>query len=244
VRGGPGEKQIELDRRMIGDAIKRTRERLEKVKKQRQTQRRQRERRDTFNISLVGYTNAGKSTLFNALVKARAYAADQLFATLDTTTRQLYLGPAEGSGDVQGRSVSLSDTVGFIRDLPHGLIDAFQATLQEATDADLLLHVVDAANPNHPEQIAEVQRVLQEIGAADVRQVLVFNKVDALQDGQQPRQASDVFELEGIPVPRLFVSGRTSAGVPELRQQLAREVLHRQSPVPLSDNPQTHDSPV
>jgi GTP-binding protein HflX len=242
VRGGPGEKQIELDRRMIGDSIKRTRERLEKVKKQRQTQRRQRERRDTFNISLVGYTNAGKSTLFNALVKARAYAADQLFATLDTTTRQLYLGPAEGSGEVQGRSVSLSDTVGFIRDLPHGLIDAFQATLQEATDADLLLHVVDAANPNHPEQIAEVQRVLQEIGAADVRQVLVFNKVDALQDGQQPRQASDVFELEGIPVPRLFVSGRTSAGVPELRQQLAREVLHRQAPIPLRDNPETRDT--
>ena len=143
VRGGPGEKQIELDRRMIGDAIKRTRERLDKVKKQRQTQRRQRERRDTFNISLVGYTNAGKSTLFNALVKARAYAADQLFATLDTTTRQLYLGDA-------GRSVSLSDTVGFIRDLPHGLIDAFQATLQEAVDADLLLHVVDAANPESP----------------------------------------------------------------------------------------------
>ncbi|HSI53599.1 MAG TPA: GTPase HflX, partial [Ramlibacter sp.] len=147
VRGGPGEKQIELDRRMIGDAIKRTRERLEKVKKQRHTQRRQRERRGAFNISLVGYTNAGKSTLFNALVKARAYTADQLFATLDTTTRQLYLAPAEGSEEAMGRTVSLSDTVGFIRDLPHGLIDAFQATLQEAADADLLLHVVDAANP-------------------------------------------------------------------------------------------------
>ncbi|HXE48040.1 MAG TPA: GTPase HflX, partial [Ramlibacter sp.] len=114
LRGGPGEKQIELDRRMIGDAIRRTRDRLEKVKKQRHTQRRQRERQGAFNISIVGYTNAGKSTLFNALVKARAYAADQLFATLDTTTRQLYLGEA-------GRSVSLSDTVGFIRDLPHSL---------------------------------------------------------------------------------------------------------------------------
>src|SRR5205085_2782016 len=170
VRGGPGEKQIELDRRMISDSIKRTRERLAKVQKQRGTQRRQRERRGAFNISLVGYTNAGKSSLFNALVKARAYAANQLFATLDTTTRQLYLGDA-------GRSVSLSDTVGFIRDLPHGLIDAFQATLQEAADADLLLHVVDAANPNHPEQFAEVQRVLQEIGAHHVKQVLVFNKV-------------------------------------------------------------------
>ncbi len=131
MRGGPGETQIELDRRMIGDNIKKIKERLTKVKRQRQTQRRQRERRDAFNISLVGYTNAGKSTLFNALVKARAYAADQLFATLDTTTRQLYLGEA-------GRLVSLSDTVGFIRDLPHGLIDAFQATLQEAVDADLL----------------------------------------------------------------------------------------------------------
>ena len=138
TRGGPGETQIELDRRMISEAIKRIRERLEKVKRQRRTQRRQRSRRDSFSISLVGYTNAGKSTLFNALVKARAYAADQLFATLDTTTRQLYLGEA-------GRSVSLSDTVGFIRDLPHGLIDAFQATLQEAVDADLLLHVVDAS---------------------------------------------------------------------------------------------------
>ena len=125
MRGGPGETQIELDRRMIGEAIKRTKDRLEKVKKQRATQRRQRERRDTFSISLVGYTNAGKSSLFNSLVKARAYAADQLFATLDTTTRQLYLGEA-------GRSVSLSDTVGFIRDLPHGLVDAFAATLQEA----------------------------------------------------------------------------------------------------------------
>jgi GTP-binding protein HflX len=220
VRGGPGEKQIELDRRMIGDAIKRTRERLEKVKRQRQTQRRRRERQGSFNISLVGYTNAGKTTLFNGLVKARAYAADQLFATLDTTTRQLYLGEAGGS-------VSLSDTVGFIRELPHGLIDAFQATLQEAADADLLLHVVDAANPNYPEQIAEVQRVLHEIGASDVRQLLVFNKIDLLDAGQQPLQASDLFELEGIQVPRVFVSGRTGAGLPELRRQLAQELSQR-----------------
>jgi len=241
VRGGPGEKQIELDRRMIGDAIKRTRERLEKVKKQRHTQRRQRERRGAFNISLVGYTNAGKSTLFNALVKARAYTADQLFATLDTTTRQLYLADGEGASGGVGRSVSLSDTVGFIRDLPHGLIDAFQATLQEAADADLLLHVVDAANPNHPEQIAEVQRVLHEIGAAQVRQVLVFNKLDALAPGQRPRQASDLFELDGIAVPRLFVSGRTSAGVPELRRQLLLEVNQRNGDGE-SHNPEIHET--
>jgi len=214
ARGGPGETQIELDRRMISDAIKRTRDRLEKVKRQRQTQRRQRERRDTFTISLVGYTNAGKSTLFNALVKARAYAADQLFATLDTTTRQLYLGEA-------GRSVSLSDTVGFIRDLPHGLIDAFQATLQEAVDADLLLHVVDASNPGYPEQMAEVGRVLNEIGAGDVPQLLVFNKIDALEMERLPQQMVDTFEFNGVSVPRVFVSARNGDGLPALRSQLA-----------------------
>lgn len=214
VRGGPGEKQIELDRRMIGEAIKRIKERLSKVKRQRQTQRRQRERRDAFNISLVGYTNAGKTTLFNALVKARAYAADQLFATLDTTTRQLYLGDA-------GRSVSLSDTVGFIRDLPHGLIDAFQATLQEAVDADLLLHVVDASNPNFPEQIAEVQRVLEEIGAADIPQVLVFNKLDAIEAERRPLQVEDHYEVDGVARSRVFVSAREGGGLPQLRLRLA-----------------------
>jgi len=223
TRGGPGETQIELDRRMIGDAIKRTRERLLKVKRQRSTQRRQRERRDTFNISLVGYTNAGKSTLFNALVKARAYAADQLFATLDTTTRQLYLGEA-------GRSVSLSDTVGFIRDLPHGLVDAFQATLQEAVDADLLLHVVDAANPHFPEQIQEVQGVLAEIGAAEIPQVLVFNKLDALPPGQRPPQLLDSYDLDGRRVPRLFVSARSGEGLAALRQQLSGIVLAERGP--------------
>ena len=218
MRGGPGEKQIELDRRMISDAIKRIKERLHKVKRQRQTQRRQRERRDTFNISLVGYTNAGKSTLFNALVKARAYAADQLFATLDTTTRQLYLAEA-------GRSVSLSDTVGFIRDLPHGLIDAFEATLQEAADADLLLHVVDAANPNFPEQIAEVQRVLGEIGAAHVPQILVFNKTDALENERRPAHLQDVYELDGVQVPRIFVSARAGDGLQALREALTQAAV-------------------
>ena len=162
----------------------------------------------------MGYTNAGKSTLFNALVKARAYAADQLFATLDTTTRQLYLGEAN-------RSVSLSDTVGFIRDLPHGLIDAFEATLQEAVDADLLIHVVDAANPNYPEQIGEVQRVLGEIGAGAVPQILVFNKLDALEKELWPVHLQGTYALDGEQVPRLFVSARGGEGLPALREQLA-----------------------
>ncbi len=227
MRGGPGEAQIELDRRMIGETIKRTKERLAKVKKQRQTQRRQRERRDAFNISLIGYTNAGKSTLFNALVKARAYAADQLFATLDTTTRQLYLGEA-------GRSVSLSDTVGFIRDLPHGLVDAFQATLQEAVDADLLLHVVDASNEGYVEQIAQVQRVLKEIGAQDIPQLLVFNKTDALAPDQQPLRLVDEYEIDGEQTPRVFVSAKSLHGVAELRQKLSSIVgaAVRTEPVP------------
>ena len=224
TRGGPGETQIELDRRMIGENIKRTKERLHKVKRQRQTQRRQRERRDTFNISLVGYTNAGKSSLFNSLVNARAYAADQLFATLDTTTRRLYLGEA-------GRSVSLSDTVGFIRNLPHGLIDAFEATLQEAVDADLLLHVVDASNPHYPEQMREVSRVLAEIGAADVAQVLVFNKLDAIENDRMPHQLQDMFDVDGVRMDRLFVSARSGAGLAGLRQHLAH--LARGEPGPV-----------
>lgn len=213
-RGGPGEKQIELDRRMIDGAIKRTRERLLKVKRQRSTQRRQRERRETFNISLVGYTNAGKSTLFNALVKARTYVADQLFATLDTTTRQLYLADA-------GRSVSLSDTVGFIRELPHGLVEAFQATLQEAMDADLLLHVVDAANPDFPEQMAQVQRVLHEIGAAEIPQILVFNKLDALGVERHSPALLERYEFSGHLQGKCLVSARTGEGLDELRRMLA-----------------------
>ena len=229
TRGGPGETQIELDRRMINDAIKRTKDRLSKVKKQRSTQRRQRDRRNSFNVSLVGYTNAGKSTLFNTLVKARAYAADQLFATLDTTTRQLYLGEA-------GRSASVSDTVGFIRDLPHGLIDAFQATLQEAADADLLLHVVDASNSNFPEQMNEVKRVLREIGAEDVPQWLIFNKIDIIPPERQPLAWVDLYEVDGVPLKRIFVSAQSGKGVTNLRQMLAEEVLRTDSnPAPDSD---------
>ena len=223
TRGGPGERQIELDRRMIGDSIKRLRERLVKVKKQRSTQKRQRQKRDIFNISLVGYTNAGKTTLFNALVKARAYAADQLFATLDTTTRQLYIGDA-------GQSVSLSDTVGFIRDLPHGLIDAFQATLQEAIDADLLLHVVDASSPDFLKQIEQVQAVLGEIGAADVPQMLVFNKLDMLDASLTPLCLEDTYEWDGKSFKRIFVSAQKGDGLAVLRQALATIVLAAKGP--------------
>ena len=221
ARGGPGETQIELDRRMIGDTIRRTKDRLEQVKRQRHTQRKRRDSASHFGISLVGYTNAGKSTLFNALVKARAYAADQLFATLDTTTRQLYLGDAQG----RGRSVSLSDTVGFIRDLPHGLIDAFQATLQEAAQAQLLLHVVDASNPDHPEQIEQVMSVLSEIGADQVPQLLVFNKIDAIAPERQPMALHDHYLIDERPVERVFVSAQSGAGLPLLRQALANRAL-------------------
>ncbi len=218
LRGGPGEAQIELDRRMIGERIKTVKARLEKVKRQHQTQRRARERSGTFRVSLVGYTNAGKSTLFNALVKARAYAADQLFATLDTTTRALWLQEV-------GRQVSLSDTVGFIRDLPHKLVEAFRATLQEAADADLLLHVVDAASPLAVEQIEEVERVLAEIGADRIPQILVFNKLDLLTDMQQPRALRDAVErAPGVHTARVFVSARDGRGLDLLRGVIAEQV--------------------
>lgn len=228
VRGGPGEKQIELDKRMINEAIKRTKERLTRLKRQRQTQRRQRERGRVFTVCLVGYTNAGKSSLFNALVKARAYAADQLFATLDTTTRQLYLGAGDDGSPDGACSVSLSDTVGFIRDLPHGLIDAFEATLQEAADADLLLHVVDASNEGHLEQIAQVGQVLAEIGADALPQVLVFNKLDALPAQRRPQGLHDLAEVPdwqgGAPrsLERVFLSARSGEGLAPLRQLLLR----------------------
>ena len=221
TRGGPGEAQIELDRRMIGERIKTVKERLEKVKRQRGTQRKARDRRGTFRISLVGYTNAGKSTLFNALVKARAYAADQLFATLDTTTRALWLGEAQSS-------VSLSDTVGFIRDLPHKLVEAFEATLHEAAEADLLLHVVDAASPVLAEQQAEVERVLEDIGAGAVPQLWVYNKCDLLEESQRSREPSDWTEVHtGVRRQRVFVSAATGDGLPALRQAIAEHALAR-----------------
>jgi len=215
TRGGPGEAQIELDRRMIGERIKSVKARLEKVKRQRGTQRRARERGGVFRISLVGYTNAGKSTLFNALAKAQVHAADQLFATLDTTTRSLFV---EGAA----RALSLSDTVGFIRELPHKLVEAFEATLQEAADADLLLHVVDAATPQRDEQLAEVERVLVEIGADRVPQILVFNKLDRLEPTQRPRESHDLIERDGgVRTPRVFVSARDGTGIGELRRLIA-----------------------
>lgn len=221
LRGGPGETQIELDRRMIGDRIKTVKARLEKVKRQHQTQRRAREKSGALRVSLVGYTNAGKSTLFNALTKSRNYAADQLFATLDTTTRQLWLAEA-------GRSVVLSDTVGFIRDLPHKLVEAFRATLQEAAEADLLLHVVDAASPQADEQIAEVERVLEEIGAERVPQILVFNKLDRLEVSARPRVDADAVErTPGVLTPRVFVSARDGSGLEALRAQIAARMDER-----------------
>ena len=233
-RGGPGEAQIELDRRMLGERIKTLRARLDKVKRQRGTQRRSRERSGTFRVSLVGYTNAGKSTVFNALVKAKAYAADQLFATLDTTTRSLYLGELGGS-------VSLSDTVGFIRDLPHKLVEAFQATLQEAADADLLLHVVDAGSPMLVEQIAEVERVLREIGAEAIPQVLVYNKIDLLES--LPRALQDWVEREpGLWVPRVFTSAIQGKGLDALRSLIAQAAAGQPLNPPFESPPVGADS--
>lgn len=214
-RGGPGERQIELDRRMLNESIKRTRERLGKVKRQRQTQRKQRERSGTFKVSIVGYTNAGKSSLFNALVKAQTYAADQLFATLDTTTRQMYLSAVDAT-------ISISDTVGFIRDLPHGLVEAFSATLQESVEANLLLHVVDAANPASFEQIEEVRRVLRDIGADDIEQILVFNKLDLIDHSRSPERMQDTLHHEGTDITRLFVSAHTGEGLDALRDLVAQ----------------------
>ncbi|MBI3286397.1 MAG: GTPase HflX [Burkholderiales bacterium] len=204
---GPGETQLETDRRLLGERVKMLKAKLEKLHKQRETQRRSRGRSNTFSVSLVGYTNAGKSTLFNALTKAGAYAANQLFATLDTTSRRLYLGDAG--------NVVISDTVGFIRELPHQLVAAFRATLEETIHADLLLHVVDASSPVRNEQIQQVNHVLKEIGADHIPQLMVWNKID-LTDAAPSVEVGEYGKIH-----RVFLSARTGAGMDLLRQAVA-----------------------
>lgn len=212
VRGGPGETQLELDRRMLRVRVKQLREKLDKLKQQRGMQRRARKRSNLMTVSLVGYTNAGKSTLFNRLTHSGVYAADQLFATLDTTSRKMHLP--------EGYPVVLSDTVGFIKHLPTTLIEAFGATLEEAAQADLLLHVVDVASPNRDAQIEQVNIVLNEIGAARVPQILVLNQIDRM--GMPPGIDRD--EYGNIRTVR--VSARDGIGIEDLRQALLEHQQH------------------
>jgi GTP-binding protein HflX len=225
---GPGEKQLETDRRLLGNRVKMLKSRLAQIEKQRKVRRRARERRDVLSVSFVGYTNAGKSTLFNALTKAGAYAADQLFATLDTTSRRLYVG-----GEGAGASVVLSDTVGFIRDLPHALVAAFEATLEETAQADLLLHVVDSASEDRDAQIAAVNQVLAEIGAAEVPQIMVWNKIDLT------RAAPAVERGDCAKIRRIFLSARTGEGLDLLRDALAE--VARQTSGDNADRPAGSD---
>jgi GTP-binding protein HflX len=204
---GPGETQLETDRRLIGERVKMLRTRLAKLRKQHETQRRARGRNKTFSVSLVGYTNAGKSTLFNTLTKAGVYVANQLFATLDTTSRRLYLGEETGN-------VVMSDTVGFVRELPHQLVAAFRATLEETIHADLLLHVVDGSSPVRMEQIEQVNEVLREIGADHIPQILVWNKIDAA--GLEPGVERDEYDK----ISRVFISAHSGAGLDLLRDAI------------------------
>lgn len=212
---GPGETKLELDRRKLDKRVHLLKDRLEKLKKQRVVQRRARNRSDVLSVSIVGYTNAGKSTLFNRLTRADVYVADQLFATLDTTSRRMF---TEGLGEIV-----VSDTVGFIRHLPHSLVAAFRSTLEETVQADVLLHVVDANNANRDGQIAEVNKVLAEIGAADIPQVLVFNKID-LQDIPPSVQYDDYGKIA-----RVFLSAKSGAGLDGLRLALAEAKAARQA---------------
>ena len=206
VRGGPGETQLELDRRMLRIRVKQVREKLDKLKQQRSMQRRSRQRSQVMSVSLVGYTNAGKSTLFNRLTQSKVLAVDQLFATLDTTSRKLYM-PEAGP-------MVISDTVGFIKHLPHALVEAFGATLEEAVQADLLLHIVDTASTNRDEQIAEVNKVLGEIGAQDVSQILVMNQIDraGLEAGLERDEYGRIYKI--------LISAKTGDGLQFLEQAL------------------------
>jgi len=205
--GGPGEKQIELDRRMIGSRVKALREQLAKLEKQRNTQRKSRQKGKTLTVALAGYTNAGKSTLFNRLTKGQVYAADQLFATLDPTARKWHVA--------ENTDVVLSDTVGFIRGLPHQLIEAFKSTLDEAVQADLILHVVDASNPARQSQMDEVDKVFKEIGALEIPQIVVFNKIDLVD--REPFVTED----EDGRVKAVALSAKTGAGVELLKNAVA-----------------------
>ncbi len=206
VRGGPGETQLELDRRMLRIRVKQVREKLDKLKQQRSMQRRSRQRSQVMSVSLVGYTNAGKSTLFNRLTQSKVLAVDQLFATLDTTSRKLYM-PEAGP-------MVISDTVGFIKHLPHALVEAFGATLEEAVQAHLLLHIVDTASTNRDEQIAEVNKVLSEIGAQDVSQILVMNQIDraGLEAGLERDEYGRIYKI--------LISAITGDGLQFLEQAL------------------------
>ena len=210
---GPGETQLETDRRLIKKRVKLLKEKLSILQRQRNVQRRSRQRTEVLSVSIVGYTNAGKSTLFNKLTRAHSYTADQLFATLDTTTRKLYLA---GSG-----SAVISDTVGFIRELPHTLVAAFRATLEETVRADILLHVIDASNPARDEQVDEVNKILKEIGADTIPQVLILNKIDLIDLGTTSKGCiRDEYDR----ISRIRLSAKTGEGIELVRQALTETI--------------------